>query len=192
MRAFLIIPMLLLIPVVSASAKSAASPGKPPQIEQRSETEGIAPASALPAASMNGITRAAAEAGVRTCLERIEQVSNFITNNTQSKFVMFLPAADVAQQFTSASIESQIPNLGVAYASMTAVPSAGSCDALYETIVYWEKSCTAVAQKEFAAAKPLGVVQQKISVLDGGSTVRIFLMPAGSQGCVSIKKEVLY
>jgi len=191
MRIFLIFLMLFLIPAVSACAKSAGAPDKPLQIAQNAPVKSAPPASP-PAGAMNGITRAAAAAGVRTCLDRIEQVSNFITTNTQSKFVMFLPQADANNQFSSASIEAQIPNLGVAYASMTAVPSPGSCDALYETIVYWEKSCTAVAQKEFAAAKPLGVVQQKISTLDGGPTVRIFLMPAGTQGCISIKKEVLF
>ncbi len=194
MRVFLIFLMLLMVPVVSACAKSAAAPAKSLQVEPNSPAK-VSPSAPLPDASMNGITRAAASAGVRTCLERIDQVSKFITAKTQSKFVMSLPPADVNvdRHITSASFEVKLPSKVVAYASMTAAPTTdGGCDALYETVVYWTNSCTDVAQKGFPNAKKVGVIQQHITVLQGNTNFRVFLMPAGPQGCVAIKKEVLY
>ena len=192
MRVFVIFLMLLLVPVVSACAKPGAAPVKPLQTAQSSPTKSVPPAP-LPDTSINSITRAAANAGVRTCLERIEKVSNFIVNNTQSKFVMSIPPADADRQITSASFEVQLPSKAVAYATMTAAPTTdGSCDVIYEAVAYWDKSCTLVSQENYSKAKPLGVVQQKISVLSVGPTIRVFLMPAGQQGCVSIKKEVVY
>ena len=195
MRVFIIVVLLSLGPYISACAKPPAAPAKPLQVTPSSPAKSIEPAPPPPA-SMTGITRAASNAGVRTCLERIEQVSKFITANTQSKFLMTLPPADVDvnQQLTSASLEVKLPNEVVAYASMTAAPTTdGGCDALYETVVYWTSSCTDVAAKIFPEAKKIGVIQQQIEVfLQENAHFRVFLMPAGTQGCVSIKKEVIY
>lgn len=182
------------MPVVSACAQSKATPAKPAQIAPKSQKK-IATPAPLHAASMNGVTRAAANAGVRTCLERIDQVSKFITSKTQSKFVMSLPPADVDvdRQITSASFEVKMPSKVVAYASMTAAPTTGGgCDALYETVVYWTNNCADVAKKGFSNVKQVGVIQQHIRVLQGNTNFKIFLLPAGTQGCVAIKKEVLY
>lgn len=144
-------------------------------------------------ATLNGISAVAANAGVRTCLERFEQTSNFIISNTQSKAFLFLPPTDADRQINSASFEVELQNKSVAYATMTTAPTTGGgCDSLYETVVYWSAGCAEVATNSFPKAKPIGVVQQYIQVLQGGPNLNIFLMPAGAQGCVSIKKEVVY
>jgi len=194
LRVFIIVLVLFLGPYISACAKPPAAPAKPSQIAPSPPAKSVEPAP-LPLASMNGITRAAAKAGVRTCLERIDQISKYITAKTQSKFIMSLPPADVDvdQQITSTSIEVKLPNEIVAYASMTAAPTSdGGCDALYETVVYWTNSCSDVANKVYPNAKVLGVIQEHIKVLLGEENLRIYLMPAGTEGCVSIRKEVLY
>ena len=193
LRIFLIVLMLVLVPYISACAKPPAAPAKPVEIAPSSPPTNITPPPPPPA-SMNGITRAAFNAGVRTCLERIDQVSKYITVQTQSKFIMSLPPADADRQISSTSIEVKLPNEVVAYASMTAAPTTdGGCDALYETVVYWTNSCTDVAEKGFPDAKVIGVIQQHIKVLlQENANFRVFLMPAGAQGCVSIKKEVIY
>ena len=181
-----------MVPVVSACAQQAAAPAKPLQIEPNSPAK-VSSSAPIPDTSMNGITRAAANAGVRTCLERIEKVSNFIVKNTQSKFVMSLPPADVDRQIASASFEAQLPNKAIAYATMTTAPTTdGGCDALYETVAYWDSSCADIAKKGFPGTKSLGVLQQHIIVLEGNNNLKIFLMPAGPQGCVAIKKEIVY
>ena len=194
MRVFLIVFMLFLLAFISACAKPSAAPAEPLQIAQSSPPKSITPPP--PPASMNGVTRAAFNAGVRTCLERIDQVSKYITAKTQSKFIMSMPPADVDvdRQITSATFEVKLPNEVVAYASMTAAPTTdGGCDALYETVVYWANSCAVVAEQGFPNAKQIGVIQQHIKVLlQENANFRVFLLPAGNEGCVAIKKEVVY
>ncbi len=179
-RSFLLLPLLLLLPVASTIAAPVATATK----------QTTAPTSGQ--STLNGVTQVAGDAGVSTCLGRIEQVSQFITAKSQSKFLMFLPTTDANRQMTSASFEVQLSNQQVGYATMTAAPALAGCDALYETVIYWPDDCDAVAEKNFSQAKLLGVIQKEIKALEAGPTLRIFLMPAGEQGCVSIKKEVIF
>jgi hypothetical protein len=184
MRYVWFVALLLLWPAVSACAAPAESPQGVPR-------PAASPAGQPPA--LNGISQAAAKAGVKSCLPTIEKVGNFVTANTRNRGFVFLPPKDADMQVTSASLEVELPNKSIAYASMSTAPTKdGSCDALYETVTYWDAPCPDVAAKGFPQAKLTGALQQQILVLQGGPQLRIFLMPAGAQGCVAIKKEVIY
>lgn len=67
---------------------------------------------------------------------------------------------------------------------------ANGCGASYDVVVYWPQSCDRVAAEHFPALHKSGVIKKEITILDGGETMTISLMPSG-QGCVSIKKEVI-
>lgn len=188
MRCFSLLICLYLLVAAPAWATPVAVPAAPQQVATRPAAPAYGQASAI-----NGVTRLAADAGVRTCLQNIEQTGSFITANTQSKALPFLPPADTDRQLTSFSYEVELPNRAVAYASLSAAPTtAGGCDTLYETVAYWNTHCEDVAARGFPEARRVGVLQQQIIVLQGGPQLRVFLMPAGPQGCVAIKKEVSY
>jgi hypothetical protein len=140
--------------------------------------------------AINPITEAAVKAGVRSCKDRINQVSNFLTSNTNSGWLLFQPTSQPDRRLISVSMEAATKDVSSAYISESFAPNqANGCAGLYETVVYWEKGCFDVAKKQFATFKRAGVLSKNISVLDGGAGVRVFLMPAG-KGCVAIKKEV--
>jgi hypothetical protein len=82
----------------------------------------------------------------------------------------------------------------LAYSTASFAPSGSSvsgCSGAYEAISYWATSCEQIATTEFAQLKTTGMINRAIKVLDGGPTMRVFLMPAG-QGCIAIKKEVIF
>jgi hypothetical protein len=68
---------------------------------------------------------------------------------------------------------------------------AYGCDASFETVSYWQNNCETVAKTQFAEAKNNGALRQSIMVLTAGSTLQVFLMPAG-HGCVAIKKQIIF
>jgi hypothetical protein len=141
--------------------------------------------------TVNRITDAAMKSGVKSCLERIDQVSNFLTANTESGWLMSVPGSEPDRRLISASIEVATKEAPSAYASESFAPNqANGCAGMYETVVYWESGCPDVGKKQFSTFKTAGVLSKSISILDGGAGVRVFLMPAG-RGCVAIKKEVL-
>lgn len=146
------------------------------------------PAAAKP--SLGPIANYAAQQGVRQCLGRIDQVSNFLTNGaTSSGAAVFIPPREPDRGLASVSLEVLGGN-GLSYVNTAYAPSSAGCDGVYEAITYWAAPCEQVAPtfQGFTGGKP---IRQHIQSLDGGPNAKVYLMPAG-QGCISIKKEVVY
>ena len=205
----LICCMLLLAGVlpIQAADPPGAAPGKssspglpgpppaPPPVLPAAPAE--APAAPQPPArpgnpEVNAITKAFVQTGVLACSGRVNQVANFLTGGAQGvgAFLIVPPAAQ-DQQLVSVSMEIPPADGPAAYASASFAPNqANGCGALYETVVWWPSACDQVAGKNFGALKRTGLLSRNITVLDGGVSTKIFLMPAGT-GCVSIKKEVI-
>lgn len=155
--------------------------------------QAVTPAQARPAAPQgNQITQAVAQQGVSKCLGRVNQVTSFLTGNAPSGAMLFVSPANGDRRLASVSMEIQTPN-ALTYANTVFAPGQGAneCGATYEGVTYWNASCDDVATRVYAAFKPGRPLRQYIAVLDGGPAVKVFLMPAG-QGCVSVKKEMVY
>jgi len=142
--------------------------------------------------NVNNITQDALQAGIRTCANRINQISNFLTAGISGiGHVMFIPSNNSDRQMASVSMEIPLKT-GTAYASATFAPECGSnnCAGMYETVFYWPEKCASVAEKQFGAFKKAGALSKNIYVRDDGKSTKVFLMPAGT-GCVTIKKEII-
>lgn len=141
--------------------------------------------------SVNPVAQAAANAGAIDCMGQINRVSNFLTANARSGAYLFLSPTEGASRLTSASFEISGQDM-LAYASASFSPGAtGACQALYESVVYWEKPCAEVAKTAFGTLKPAKAIMKDIEILADANTLRVFLMPAG-KGCVSIKKDMVF
>ncbi|SFK00281.1 hypothetical protein SAMN04488082_111105 [Desulfomicrobium apsheronum] len=134
----------------------------------------------------------AQSAGVRKCLGRIEQVVTFLTGDISTVGGhFFIPSPDPDNMMVSLSMEIQQPGNILAYASSSFAPNqVNGCGGIYETVVYWPQKSELVAQQQYSDLHRVGKLSSQIIVLDGGSTLRIFLMPAGT-GCIAIKKELI-
>ena len=142
--------------------------------------------------STNQVAVVAFDAGARNCSQRIDLVTNFLTKGTQSSALVFLPDREPDNGMVSVSMEVKTEGLPRAYASATFSPNTAiDCAAEYETVRYWNESCSAVAAKEHKGATPSGSVGSEISILTIGPAARVFLMCATATSCVTIKKEVV-
>jgi hypothetical protein len=192
-------------PAAAAPAGVPATPAQPPSSPARAEeapaqgpAQPSAPskprkgkAKAKAPAKLNGVAQAAAQAGVSRCVPLINQVTDFLTAQSQTGAFLFLPPVDADNRIASTSLEIQSQN-SLAYASASFAPVGEGCGTLYETVAFWGGPCEAVAQQAFGSLKRAGALRRSILVLDGGPALRIFLMPAADRGCISIKKEVIY
>jgi len=169
-----------------AAQAAATAPG--PDINTHVKLRKAKPPAAPP---LNGLAQAAANGGVVECIGRIQQVTDFLTGQSKSGAFLFLAPADANRHLASASLEIQAGSVST-YASANFAPDgAGGCGGMYETVAYWANRCEEVATRVFASYPSAGKLSASISMLDGGPTMRVFLMPAG-QGCLSIKKEMIY
>lgn len=177
--ALLMILLLAQTPLVMAQQTPAA----------QTTTPAAAPSAAnLNSSGVNAITQAAVRQGALNCASRINQVSNFLGFGPQAGAVLMMPPSQPDQRLIPLAMEVPTDG-GSAYVSATFAPNqANGCGATYDAVVYWPQPCEAVAAKQFASLKRAGQMKTSITVLDGGTATKVFLMPAGN-GCISIKKE---
>lgn len=135
----------------------------------------------------------AQRAGISKCAARINQVSSFVTGSNPNSGQLLTGAPDrVNKDIVATAIEVESSGI-TSLVSSSFAPGAGTseCSATYDAITYWNASCAMVATSNYGAYKLTQPLMRSVYVLDGGPTVKVFLMPAGS-GCVSVKKEMVY
>lgn len=143
------------------------------------------------ASAERALAQTATDAGMRTCKPLLDQVNRFLINNSQSAGMAFVSPNHPNTRLFSSSIEIE-GQQSVTYASAHFAPNGDSnCGVVYDAVTYWAESCAVVSSRLIKDVKPLGTLGNKIAMLDGGPTMRIFLMPAGP-GCIQIKKEVMF
>jgi hypothetical protein len=149
-----------------------------------------AEAAAMPNAATT-MTQAAAQAGVLSCAARIDQVSKFLGAGNDVSFLFLLPPPPRDQRLVTSAMEIDNKNVPSAYASADFASSAQGCGVSYQTVTYWPFKCEDVIAKAFPGIHQASALGKSIATLDTGGNSRIFLMPAGTAGCVTIKKELL-
>ena len=80
-----------------------------------------------------------------------------------------------------------------AYVSVSFAPNReGGCGVAYDLVVSWPMGCKALSARKFSTLKVYNEFKKEILILDSDSGTKIFLVPAGSDRCVSIKKQVVF
>ena len=157
--------------------------------EASAERADLSPAAC--ARAERALAQTATDAGMRTCKPLLDQVNRFLISNSQSAGMAFVSPNHPNTRLFSSSIEIESPQ-SVTYASAHYAPNGDSnCGVVYDAVTYWAESCAVVSSRLIKDVKPLGTLGSKIAMLDGGPTMRIFLMPGGP-GCIQIKKEVIF
>lgn len=96
-----------------------------------------------------------------------------------------LPAASNRIEATSAMVPG--------YVSVSFAPNKeGGCGVAYDLVISWPMGCKALSARKFSALKVYSEFKKEILILDSDGGAKIFLVPAGSDRCVSIKKQVVF
>jgi len=96
-----------------------------------------------------------------------------------------LPTAGNQIEVTSAKVPG--------YVSASFAPNKeGGCGIAYDLVISWPMGCKALTAKKFSALKVYSEFKKEILILDSDGGSKIFLIPAGTDRCVSIKKEVVF
>jgi hypothetical protein len=112
--------------------------------------------------------------------------------NDKSGVALMLPSAQQDQRLVPLALEMPTTQGSTAYISATFAPNqANGCGASYDAVVYWPKNCSDISQQSYAAFKLMGRLKQDILMLDGGANIKVFLLPAGAAGCISIRREIV-
>lgn len=138
------------------------------------------------------LAQAAVNAGLRTCKPLADRVNRYLIAESQSSGLLSASPENANARIFSSTIEIETRQGTTTYASTTYAPYGDTgCGVAYDAVTYWKESCTDLAAKQLSNLKVIGTLGSKITMLDGGPAMRMFLMPAGT-GCVQIKKEIVY
>lgn len=141
---------------------------------------------------VNPITQAAVNRGVLTAADRINDIANYFSVNSQTGAYLFIPKERPNEQMVSISFEISPKNTTTtmyASASFAPYPNTG-VNTVYEIVEYIDDSPSNVESKIFKNIKRVGTIRKGIAVFSNGKTT-FFLMPAG-KGSIVIRKEVIY
>jgi hypothetical protein len=143
-------------------------------------------------AGPNAMTQALVQRGVLSCAARVEQVSRFLGFGPQAGAHLMPPAAPADQRLFSVQMELPAGAGGNSFVDMSFAPQqANGCGATYQTVSFWPQSCETVGNEQFAGFKPSQPLQRDVTVLNVSPATKVFLMRAGSAGCISMKKEIV-
>jgi hypothetical protein len=163
---------------------AAAKPPVPPPAPAPAKPPGMP-------SEPTAMTQAAAQAGVLSCAVRIDQVSKFLATDNAVSFLFLLPPPPRDQRMVTTAMEVDHQNAAPAYAGADFAATAQGCGASYETVTYWPLKCDDVFTRFYSKVRQAPALGKSIATLDAGGNARIFLMPAGAAGCITIKKELL-
>lgn len=163
-----------------SSAHSQANPAGAPSLMPAAE------------AGPNAMTQALVQRGVLSCAARVEQVSRFLGFGPQAGAHLMPPGAPADQRLFSVQMELPAGAGGNSFVDMSFAPQqANGCGATYQTVSFWPQSCETVGNEQFAGFKPSQPLQRDVTVLNVSPSTKVFLMRAGSAGCISMKKEIV-
>lgn len=190
-QAWLVLAAVSLPLGVVAQQRTTSPPVAPAQPAAAANAAAPVPPAATPAAAPNPITLAAVQRGALSCASRIEQVTGYLGAGTQGGALLLLTPQSPDRQLIGLAMELPLPKGISAYATASFAPGqVNGCGATFDSVSYWPSACAAVASQQFAQLKSVRALRKDISVLDGGPAMKVFLMPAGESGCISIKKEI--
>ena len=179
-----VLAAILVLPLLSTQAFAA---------DKAAEKKSAATQPAKPAdIGTNIITQNFVQKGILSCAARINQVTSFLGGNNQIGAFIYLPPGQPDQHIASTSMEIPGANKSTAYASASFAPNqTDGCNAVYDAVTWSPKKCEEVAKTQYPGKKITGKLKQNISVIDIDNYSKAFLMPT-SDGCVAIKKEVVF
>jgi hypothetical protein len=139
--------------------------------------------------NLNSIAQAASQRGVIKCANTVNAVTNYLGFNNQAGAILTPdPKLPDAKQ-TSVVMEIPIQPNNSAIVSATFSPSANSCQASYDAVIYWDGNCNDVIKKQFSNLKFVRKLKENVLQLEGPN-INFYIMNAG-KGCISFKRETI-
>lgn len=129
--------------------------------------------------------------GSLSCVDRANQMSNFLSTNRQAELIIQTPKDNVNNRLLMAGMVIRGGNLPNAYSSLSLAPNqVNGCGGSYRTIFYSSNSCSKASAANFPGKKfqAVGKSNSQIALINRAQWV--VAMPA-DKGCIFIKEEII-
>jgi hypothetical protein len=152
---------------------------------------GVGAAFRAPPGALDRLNAVIKQLNIGTCAPVISQAGAFLFDQGEVQFVMQPLGPDNNRwPMVMTSEGAHGPTRQTRLSTLVIAP-AGSCSGLYQQVIYWPEACTAVKAKIFADFKRDKPLLRNVMVSEANPGLQLYLMPAGPNGCVSVKKELI-
>ncbi len=126
--------------------------------------------------------------GMTRCATRVLQVAHFLMEGSPSNFMVqpLGPSGDAWP--TVITMESTHSSNG--YTRLSVINVSPNCAGFYQQTIYWPQPCETLKATTFAPFTGTALLQENVLVSELDAATQLYLMPAGLDGCVSVKKEL--
>ncbi len=162
-----------------APAGSASKPAVPP----------------VAIAESNLIGKQAQAWGLTTCLAPIASAADDLTRNTTYNYHLKRGQQHPDEEMVSGTIAAREPTTGISgISSFYAQPTAdGRCDIASQTTLYFDEPCTQVRQARFPGfTTELDFGQIAAAYATANGRQNLYLLPAGTSGCLAVSTGAAY
>jgi hypothetical protein len=143
------------------------------------------------------LAAAVQQLGIVRCGPVLQQAGTFLIENAPAQFVLQPLGPDTNRWPTVVTMEGSHAVAGkpasAAQTRLTTmiVAPAGTCSGLYTQVIYWPEPCAALKSRVFAAYANERPLLSRVRQSELNPGLQLYLMPAGTGGCVSVKKELI-
>lgn len=142
----------------------------------------------MPGSTEQRLADALTSIGMTRCTTRAVQVGRFLMEGSDANFTVQPLGPNGDMWPTVITMESSHATNGATRLSMISV--SPNCAGFYQQTIYWNQPCAVLRSGTFAAFTGTRRLLSDVTVSELDFATQLYLMPAGPQGCVSVKKEL--
>lgn len=147
------------------------------------------------ATAIQRLMTAVGQLRLTSCAPVFQQAGGFLFENADVQFVVQPLGPDTNRWPTVVTSEGNYPmKPGVPNQTRLTtliVAPAGTCSGLYQQVIYWPEPCPALKARVFGAFTNDRPLLARVRQSEASAGLQLYLLPAGPNGCVSVKKELI-
>lgn len=142
----------------------------------------------MPGSAEQRLADALSAIGMTRCASRAVQVGRFLMEGSEANFTVQPLGPNGDMWPTVITMESSHADNGTTRLSMISI--SPNCAGFYQQTIYWSQPCQVLRSGTFAAFTGSQRLLADVIISELDVATQLYLMPAGPQGCVSVKKEL--
>ena len=155
------------------------------------QSGGVGAAFRAPPDSLARLNAALKTINLTTCAPVVSQAAAFLFDRGNVQFVLQPLGPDANRWPTVVTFEGTNGDKQQTRLTTLIIAPAGTCAGLYQQVIYWPEPCAAIKARIFADFKAEKLFLRNVRVSEANPGLQLYLMPAGTTGCVSVKKELI-
>lgn len=142
----------------------------------------------MPGSTEQRLADALSSIGMTRCTTRAVQVGRFLMEGSEANFTVQPLGPNGDMWPTVITMESSHEANGTTRLSTISI--SPNCAGFYQQTIHWAQPCAVLRSGTFSAFTGTRRLLANVTVSELDVATQLYLMPAGPQGCVSVKKEL--